>query len=384
LKILFACSWLDIKSKRGWFFVEQAGYLKQTYPIIEIYFLRFERLDLLKYLFTLIWNKKKAEVIENKFNMYRLVIPNLNLENYIFKKLTKFFIYQQYRRIKREFDIIHAQSFFDAGIYTHWLSRKFKIKSVLTEHNQLNFLDSKFNRKTIKNALNSFDTRIAVSNDVVRQFASTGFFNDFAVIGNPLDDVFLEDECVSTKTECDNQVVLVHAGAFTSIKNQTLILDLIKKLDNDGLKVKFNWIGVDSWGVDTRKVVKIEIDGRQYSDNIEICVFGRMSKQQMLEIYKSSHLAIATSICETFGISSLEAMSTGLPLLSTQNGGVSEFANSENSILVPINDINGLYKGFMKWYNNRNNFDKKRIADNIKQNFSPQLFAEKMNNIYNR
>jgi glycosyltransferase involved in cell wall biosynthesis len=70
--------------------------------------------------------------------------------------------------------------------------------------------------------------------------------------------------------------------------------------------------------------------------------------------------------------------------LSTQNGGVSEFANLENSILVPINDINGLYKGFMKWYNNRNNFDKKRIADNIKKNFSPQLFAEKMNNIYNR
>jgi glycosyltransferase involved in cell wall biosynthesis len=296
----------------------------------------------------------------------------------------KLFLYIQWKRAIRQYDVIHAQSFFDAGIYTHWLSRKFKIKSVLTEHNQLNFLDSKFNRKTIKNALNSFDTRIAVSNDVVRQFASTGFFNDFAVIGNPLDDVFLEDECVSTKTECDNQVVLVHAGAFTSIKNQTLILDLIKKLDNDGLKVKFNWIGVDSWGVDTRKVVKIEIDGRQYSDNIEICVFGRMSKQQMLEIYKSSHLAIATSICETFGISSLEAMSTGLPLLSTQNGGVSEFANSENSILVPINDINGLYKGFMKWYNNRNNFDKKRIADNIKQNFSPQLFAEKMNNIYNR
>jgi glycosyltransferase involved in cell wall biosynthesis len=153
-------------------------------------------------------------------------------------------------------------------------------------------------------------------------------------VGNPFDDVFMEDKYLPNQRESIDQIVFVHAGAFTPIKNQKLILDLIKKLDNEGFKIKFNWIGVDSWGVDTRDDVKNEIQKRIYSENIEISVFERMSKKRMLEIYKSSHLAISTSICETFGISSLEAMSTGLPLLSTQNGGVSEFANSENSILV--------------------------------------------------
>jgi glycosyltransferase involved in cell wall biosynthesis len=387
LKLLIACSWLDVKSKRGWFFVEHAQYLLEEYPNLEISFLRFESQNLLDYIITVIRNKKRRELIENKFMLYTFFVPKLNLENYVFKRIAKFFLYRQYRQIQQEFDVIHAQSLFDAGIYTHWFSVRFKLRAFLTEHNQLNFLDSRFNRRTIKNALNNFEKRILVSKDLIRQFSSCGFFNNFEIIRNPIDTVFynaeLENKALENENKANlNTVILLHTGAFTPIKNQILLLDFLKRLDLDGLTFQLNWVGYNSWGGENIDIINAEIDKRVFSNNIAIKLFPRLSKLEMQEIYRKADLAISTSNCETYGISSVEAMSMGIPLLSTDNGGVREFATNENAIIVPICDLEELYKGFYEWLERRDEFNRDEISQNIKLLHAPKRFAIDIMNIY--
>ena len=95
MKILFVCSWLDVKSKKGWFFVEQAKYLKDKYPELEISILTIKRIKLIDFITTIIKIKKNREIIENKFELYTFNIPNINIKIKIITKLIQYLLYYQ-------------------------------------------------------------------------------------------------------------------------------------------------------------------------------------------------------------------------------------------------------------------------------------------------
>ena len=143
MRILFLCSWLEPSKKKGWFFVEQANYLNLNLENVEISFVGFQYTNIphcIKHVFTL---NGPIETLENKFDFFTFKLCKFKPKNNLLNSINKILLYLQFNKLnlEKQFQILHAQSFFDAGIYSHWISRKFKIKSVLTEHNQLNFLD---------------------------------------------------------------------------------------------------------------------------------------------------------------------------------------------------------------------------------------------------
>jgi len=384
MKVLFLCSWLDVNKKTGWFFVEQANYIQRNQDNIQIDFLNFSSVNFLSIVLNFIKGVNITEIDDSK--LYTFKILKFTFENRINQTINKIALYYQFRRMSKTYDVLHVQSLFDAGYYTYLLSRKYKIPAVLTEHNQLNFLNSKFKYNTIKKVLNSFKKRLVVSNEVIKQFSSHGFFQEFKVIHNPLDPVFYEATLLKTATN-DHKITVVHIGAFTPIKNQNAILQLLKRLDNDGLDIEFTWIGYDTWGRDCKLEIENLVDSLGFSNKITIKLYSRVDKEQMVKIVQGSHLAISASLCETFGLGNAECIALGVPLLTTDNGGSREFTNSSNSVVVPISDDEELYRGFMQWYRLRAQFDKQMMSDEIKLKLSPEVFAHRMmveyNNILN-
>jgi glycosyltransferase involved in cell wall biosynthesis len=286
-------------------------------------------------------------------------------------------LYKQFNSLKTKYDILHAQSLLDAGYYTYLIGRKFKIPTILTEHNQLNFLNSKFKYNTIKKVLNSFKKRVVVSNEVIKQFSSHGFFQEFKVINNPLDPVFYHKTLLKSSSH-NQKIKLVHIGAFTPIKNQNAILKLLKRLDNDGFNIAFTWIGYDTWGRDCKLEIENKLGCLGFSNRMDITLYSRLDKEQMAKLLGSNDLAISASLCETFGLGNAECIALGVPLLTTDNGGSREFTNTSNSIVVPISGDEALYRGFLHWYRQRDQFDKQLMSDEIKQKLSPKMFANRM------
>ncbi len=81
--------------------------------------------------------------------------------------------------------------------------------------------------------------------------------------------------------------------------------------------------------------------------NIPNTVFtGFLQKKELAEIYASSDVFVFPSGTETFGNVVLEAMSSGLPVLCTDSGGITDFTSHlENAYVCKYGDAEGLAQG---------------------------------------
>jgi glycosyltransferase involved in cell wall biosynthesis len=76
------------------------------------------------------------------------------------------------------------------------------------------------------------------------------------------------------------------------------------------------------------------------------------SDAQLAELYRQASLFVSTSWFEAFSMAPLEAMACGCPVVSTDCGGVSEYArDGENCLLVPTRSPNQLAQGMLRLLN---------------------------------
>jgi len=109
---------------------------------------------------------------------------------------------------------------------------------------------------------------------------------------------------------------------------------------------------------------------KKYMDK-NIFFKGHINYEEMPEILKSSDLFVLPAIFEAQGISLLEAMSCGLPIISTKVGGIPELIKKDNGILVKPGNVNSLSNAMIKILKNerlreiiiKNNLKKAREHD---------------------
>lgn len=81
---------------------------------------------------------------------------------------------------------------------------------------------------------------------------------------------------------------------------------------------------------------------------------GKISKQKLSEYYKRAICVIIPSRTpETFGLTGLEAMSFGAPVIASKVGGMNEWlVEGKSGFSVPANEVNALAYKIMKFLNN--------------------------------
>ncbi len=75
-----------------------------------------------------------------------------------------------------------------------------------------------------------------------------------------------------------------------------------------------------------------------FKPNIEFIAHGNTSNEKLFDFYKNNpvNLFISLSAAEGIPVSMMEAISFGIPLLSTDVGGCKEIANKHTGILIPL------------------------------------------------
>lgn len=101
-----------------------------------------------------------------------------------------------------------------------------------------------------------------------------------------------------------------------------------------------------------------------YGDNLpNIEVTGRLPYAEAREVIKAAGVYLATTR-ETFGIGTLEALATGVPVVGWDWGGQSEIIrHGETGWLAPVGDIGGLLKGIRWALQERDRLSTNAIAD---------------------
>lgn len=114
---------------------------------------------------------------------------------------------------------------------------------------------------------------------------------------------------------------------LNSIKRIELVSEILQNVDE---KMKWHLIG------DGPEMNKIKKANSILPMNIEVIYHGSMSQDKLFEFYRTTHLNVLLSVSYSEGlpVTMMEAISFGIPLISTSVGGCNEICNSQTGVLI--------------------------------------------------
>ena len=268
---------------------------------------------------------------------------------------------------------------FDGGIWAYKYHKLYNTPYLITEHNQISYRNIDSNRTTNSiNALKNATKLLVVSNDKIRQFAANGLFFDFINVGNLIQSEF---KYIKKNTSSD-EFGIVTIGAYTPIKDQSTILEALKIVDNQTkLKINFTWIGFNGWGGDYQKNV-IELINQYDYKNIKIKLKSNLDRESVALELHQANLFVFSSISEGMPVSVLEALGCGVPVFSSNCGGVDEIINENNGRIFQIKDAQKLSSLIISYFNKELTFDNEKISKEIIERFGEVAFKNKLLTIY--
>ena len=134
------------------------------------------------------------------------------------------------------------------------------------------------------------------------------------------------------KREINKKLKLIFAGRPILSKGIQYLIQVLNQID-------FPW-EIEIAGSMPEKPFEISEKLNFFLKDQRCKFLGQISNQNLLEKMRSSHVFILPSLFEGFGQVLLEAMSCGLPIITTENtGGLDFIQNGVNGFITPIRDI---------------------------------------------
>ena len=97
---------------------------------------------------------------------------------------------------------------------------------------------------------------------------------------------------------------------------------------------------------------------------------------------KDSDFLVMFSRYENLPCVILEALCCGLPVISTDVGGISEIINNSNGILIESEDKTALSNALEYMLDHLTQYDRKHIADNATKKYNYKSVGQAINKIY--
>ncbi len=280
------------------------------------------------------------------------------------------------------YDIIHVHGYQTFQPYQAVKAASGKIPIVFTPHyhpfgKKPRFLRRSFDMTFGKSSISNADKIILVSP------MEKGYLSKFTIpehkitiIPNPVDDVFLGYRKTKKLSEKRN---ILFVGRLDQNKGLDILIKAYAVVSGD-----INGVSLTIAGKDMVKITPVlqELVRKLNLNNIQFT--GEISQKDLLKLYSKSDVFVMPSSYEAFGITIVEAMAQGIPVIATDVGGIPFVLDyGRAGIIVPYGNENILAEKIKLLLTNkklRKSFQQR--AFNHVQNFRIDKLTKELEKVY--
>ncbi len=304
--------------------------------------------------------------------------PKLPYANYFLWRRAGLLLYKRYVAQHGKPDIIHAHCSLYGGLIALSIKKKYRVPYIITEHSSdyLRDLLPNWKIKLVKRAIESSNKLIAVSSslhsalekkygntpgaEIIPNMISNNVFYDTLPLKDNPSFIFL---CIGRLEENKNQLMLVKSFSEIFQKNSSIRLKLI----GDG-------------------PLKTEIEEYTKTHGIQEAVelLGVQTRDKVIEEIKRADVVVSTSLFETFGMTLIEAISQGTPIIATKSGGPQDIVNDINGILVNPTSSDILTAAMNNMIDNYHTYKSKEISLDAFSRFSSKSICTRLIALYKK
>ena len=273
-------------------------------------------------------------------------------------------------------DIIHVHIGLYGGIAAKRIKEIYNIPYIITEHSShvLNGTLNEYHRKLLKEGYDNADCLISVGEKLkskMMNFTS----NEIEVIPNIVN---TEKFIINKNKENKNRFRFVSVSFLTDNKNVDLTIRAFGKAFK-GKEAFELYIAGDG----TAKT-KLENLVRELRLENQVKFVGKVSREKLPEFLNEGDCFVLPSKYETFGVVYIEALSCGLPIITTKCGGPEDFFREDLGYIIDVGDEEALVEAMRDIVVNKENFNGETMSKYIKNKFSEAVIAREITRVYNR
>ena len=222
------------------------------------------------------------------------------------------------------YDLIHAHTLCQDGYLAKRINKEFGIPYVLTVRNcdfargnlwglayrkklYLEILDNASKVSFLSVSAQRLLESLIKDKEKIEQLRKKSY-----IIPNGIDDYWHQNKLTKAKEKPEGHIRFLTVGRIEKNKNQVFVAKALKKFeDKHKTQIKYTVVGKK-----TDKEYAAQLDVFDFVEYKEFC-----DKQELIRLYQNSDIYILMSHSESFGLSYVEAMTQGLPLVYTKGQG---------------------------------------------------------------
>ena len=280
-------------------------------------------------------------------------------------------------------DMIHVHILTRLGVIA-WIQKLLhKTPYIITEHWSRylpgngfgGFLRKFFTKIVVRNA----ETVTTVTENLANAMRNHGLKNDnYVVLPNVvnLDMFHITPKC----TNAINHVpTIIHISCFEDkSKNISGLLESLKIVDDKGIDFQCTLIGE---GMDL-ELMKEKAKELQLINKVSFT--GLLQGQTLADELSSGDFLVLSSNYENMPVVILEALASGLPVVSTNVGGIKEMVDDTKGILVEPRNKEALAEAIIKMIETHKNYDANYLRNSVIEKYGYESVGKFLSKLYNK
>jgi teichuronic acid biosynthesis glycosyltransferase TuaC len=281
-------------------------------------------------------------------------------------------LFARYVRANGAPDLVQAHGALNAGVAAWAIRRRWGVPYVLTEHSTA-FAQGRlrwWERDLVRRVVEGAQHCVAVSPQLAALLTAQYPGSRWQYLPNPLGEAFLRVDAAARR-EARAPFVFVSVARLSPEKGHARLIEAFAEAFGGDPGIRLRLAGEGSIRAELERLCA----ARGLADQVDF--LGLLPSAQVRDELAVADAFVLASDVETFGVSVIEALACGRPVIVTASGGPDHLVTAANGRLIPPRDPVALRDALIQMQQEAGDYDRTAIRAEALRLYGPEAFARR-------